>query len=414
MITREEADRLRDQLLEVLAEDAHNTERLLSRLDSITQETGIGAHAALLMILTRLAFDESEARTHWEAILRHRHSLSLGLGRDVGIRVAVVDYFINVNRRLVQPTLIELEMFDASEETALRDPLTGLANERSFRHSVQTELRRAKRYRQRVSVALFDLDDFGEANRSLGDLVGDRLLRETAIMLSNKVRDIDVAARPGEDELAVILPETGRNGAVLVAERFRREVEAYFARREAASEPVALTISGGVACYPDDATTPEELLGRAAQALYRAKAGGKNAVQPFTPERRRYLRFDLEPGRFEVEVLEPDEARGGAPANLSRNGIVFSSPEALDVGEEIEIRVVDAGPVRAASPLRMRGRVTRLEELPAEPADGESVAEESDERFEVGVAFDLDWTGSEGDLLEFLEKSQGGGVYSES
>ena len=121
VITREEADRLRDQLLAVLEEDAHNAERLLARLEAISTETGIGAHAALLLILCRLAFEDGEARTHWNRIVAHRAALSRTLGRDIGVRVALFDYFINVNRRLVQPTLIDLEMYESGETTGQND-----------------------------------------------------------------------------------------------------------------------------------------------------------------------------------------------------------------------------------------------------------------------------------------------------
>ncbi len=402
VITREEADRLREQLLEVLAEDAHNTQRLLARLDSITRESGVEASSALLLILTNLPFDEEEARRHWEAILDHRHQLSLALARDVGVRVAAMDYFMHVNRRLVHPTVIELELFEAGERGSAHDVLTGLADEPSFRQTVQTELRRAKRYNLRVSVVAIDIDDFGAINERVGRLVGDRLLRETAMLLNNKIRDIDLAARPGEDELALVLPETDRGGAVLVAERFRREVEAHFGRREADGRPVGLTLSAGVACYPEDAVSPEELLTRAAQALYRAKAEGKNAVQAYSPERRRYLRFDLDPRRFEVEVLDPRTVNSATPRNLSRSGILFGCPEPLEVGEAIEIRLVDAEPGHRTPARRARGRVVRLEELP-EPGDDVSDAED---RFEIGVAFDLDWAGGEEVLLDFLERAQ--------
>jgi diguanylate cyclase (GGDEF)-like protein len=411
VITRDEADRVRDQLLAVLEEDAHNTERLLARLEAISTETGIGAHAALLLILCRLAFEDAEARTHWNRIIAHRASLSRTLGRDIGVRVALFDYFINVNRRLVQPTLIDLEMVDSGEHAGQIDSLTGLADDRSFRAAVQSETRRAKRYGQRVSVVLFDLDDFAQVNQNAGELVADRVLRETAILLSNKIRDIDFASRPGEDELALVLPETGRNGALLVAERFRREVEDHFSRREVAGRPLDLTVSGGVGCYPEDAAAPETLLERAAQALYRAKASGKNAVSVYQPERRRFLRFDLEPGRFEVEVLTSKEIGRARPKNLSRNGIVFASPEALEVGEEIEVRLIDGEPDRA-SPLRIRGRVVRLEEIPLadreRPAAGVEPVEIPD-RYEVGVAFDLDGSETEPTLLEFLERARAGG-----
>lgn len=405
MITREQAGRLREQLVEVLAEDVHNTERLMARLESVAEEAGIEPHSALLLILTSLSFDEAEARRHWDGILEHRHRLSLALGRDVGVRVALMDYFMNVNRQLAQPTVIELELVEAGEHEWSTDPLTGLVAEPAFRGIVQTETRRAKRYGQRVAVAAFDLDDFAETNRRHGKLLCDRLLREAAILLKNKIRDIDVAARPGEDELAVVLPETDRNGALLVAERFRSELAAHFSRREAAGRPVGLTISAGVASYPDDATTPEALIERAAQALYRAKATGKNAVQAFVPERRRYLRFDLEPGRFEVEVLEPPAGAARTPRNLSRSGILFVSPEALQVGEEIEIRLVDSRAETSSTSLRARGRVVRLEEIP-EAVPGARGSGSSDEGFEVGVAFDVDWAGTDDAVVEFLERAQ--------
>ena len=402
MITREDAERIREELLATLDEDAHNTQRLLRRLDEIGRERGMSAHAALLMILTRLAFDEDEARRHWDAILGHRAELARGLGRDAGLRVATLDYFMNVNRQLVQPTLIDLAMTAAAEDGDEVDRVTGLATARRFHRSLQSELRRARRYAQRAAVVLVDVDRFAEANQRFGPLVCDRLLRELALLLKNNIRDIDVAARPGEDEMALLLPETDRNGALMVAERFRREAEQYFARREGAGTPTELTVSAGVASFPEDASTPDELLQRAASALYEAKAAGRNTVRVWSPERRRYVRFDLEPGRFEIEVHGRDDTPPMSARNLSRNGVLFLSPERLEVGEEIEIRVVERGAVDEPSrDMRLRGRVVRLEELPYEAA-----LTGGGERFEVGVALDLDSSAGTDDLLAFLERAR--------
>jgi diguanylate cyclase (GGDEF)-like protein len=407
VITHDEAGRLKDELLAVLAEDAQNEERLLARLDTLSRESGVSAHAALLLILTHLAFEDAQARSHWDSILAHRAVMSGAIGRDPGLRVALLDYFVNINRRLAQPVLIDLEMFEAGPRAASVDALTGLATDRVFRGALQNEMRRAKRYGLVVPVAVFDLDDFARVNREFGALVGDRLLREVAILLNNKIRDIDIAARPGEDEVALILPETDRSGALLVAERFRFEVETHFARREAGGRPVNLTVSGGVACYPGDADAPEALLDRAAQALYRAKAEGKNAVQAYQPERRRFLRFDLDPERVEVEVLAGRDLGRAAARNLCRSGIVFGSPEPLEVGEEIEIRIAIDGADALAPPVRMRGRVVRLEEIPeASTVDVHASPGEPPERFEIGVAFDADGPEGEQDLLAFLEKAQ--------
>jgi diguanylate cyclase (GGDEF)-like protein len=404
VITQAEAEQLRDQLQAVLAEDARNTERLLARLESISRESGVGAHAAALLILTRLAFEEQDARRHWQAILSHRDEISRAVGRDIGVRVAVLDYFMNFNRKAVEPALIDLELQSAVAGADQTDGLTGMRSDRAFRAELQMELRRAKRYGLQVALILMDLDDFTALNERLGSLICDRLLRELAIVLHNSSRDIDVVARPGEDEISVLLPETDRNGGLLVAERYRRQAERFFASRESGGKPVELTLSAGVACYPDDASTPEELLQRAAQALYQAKATGKNTVQPYLPERRRYLRFDLEPGRFEVEVLEPTHLSGAA-RNLSRNGILFASPEALEVGEEIEIRLSATDGEADALPLRMRGRVVRLEELPL-VAGGSAADPAVDDRYEIGVAFSLDWADGTEDLLQFLERAQ--------
>ncbi len=394
MITREEAGRLKDQLLQLLAEDTHNAERLLTRLDALSKETGVGAHAALLLILTQLAFDENEARDHWEGILTHRHALSLALERDAGLRVAALDYFMNVNRRLTNPSLIDIAR-EGAPPAGGGDPLTGLATDRAFRSALQGEMRRARRYGHSVAIVLFDVDGFVAVNERVGKLVADRLLREAAMLLANKIRDIDLAARPGEDEFALLLPETERNGAFLVAERFRREFESHFSRREAGGRPAGLTVSGGVAAYPDDGTDAETLVSRAAQALYLAKASGKNAIIVHSPERRRFLRFDLQTRRCEVEVLAPRATTDAAVRNLSRSGLLFASPEAIQVGEEIEIRLEGGGGDAPLRVMKLRGRVVRLEELPPGEAD----------RFEVGVAFDLDSSQAEDDLLLFLERA---------
>jgi diguanylate cyclase (GGDEF)-like protein len=405
LTSRPDGERVRQQLLALLSEDALNGRRLTERLDALLRDGGGTAHATLLLILTRSSFGEEEARRHWEAIVAHQAEMRSILGRDVALRVALLDYFINRNRAEVRPTRIELQLRAEEEGPSPSDPLTGLPGDRAFRATLLSEIRRARRYGQKVAVVLFDFDGFARVNTAVGESVGDRLLRDAAILLHNKVRDIDLAARTIEDELAVVLPETDRSGALLVAERFRSEVEAYFASRDVAGARVALTLSGGIACYPEDGGTADEILERAACALYQAKAGGKNAVRTYHPEWRRYLRVELEPGRFEVEVLAPREVVAGPVLDVGGSGIVFGSFEPIFVGEEIEIRLVDAdaGPGRHSP--KLRGRVVRLEELPpAEDHDASGVALR--DRYEIGVALDSG-SGSAGqDLIEFLEQSQ--------
>lgn len=153
------------------------------------------------------------------------------------------------------------------------EPLAGVAGERTFRAAVARELRRARRYEGKVAVVLFDLDGFAAIDAALPPPAADALLHQAAELLREQVREVDLAARPGEDELALLLPGADRSAAWSVAERFRTLLERRFAGAP------GLTLSGGVACYPDDARSPELLLERAARALYAAKAAGGNAIR---------------------------------------------------------------------------------------------------------------------------------------
>src|SRR4029434_6813526 len=134
------------------------------------------------------------------------------------------------------------------------------------------------RYELDLCLLAMDLDNFREVNERYGDLVGDILLKEVAILIKNKIRDIDVAARYSGEEFVLILPETERMGAYLVAERIRREIERHFVRREVDGKPIQMTLSIGISKYPDDATLGERLMARAEEALYQAKARGANSV----------------------------------------------------------------------------------------------------------------------------------------
>ncbi|MGI0149275.1 MAG: GGDEF domain-containing protein, partial [Thermoplasmata archaeon] len=256
MITMEDALRLKEQLLGLLEEDASNQEMILDRLERIRSESGVAAHSALLLILTGQGFEEEEARGHWEAILKHREAMGQRIGRDVGVRVAAFDYFVNINRRVRQPRLIELSLSEPVEPASVSDPLTGLPNERLFRMSLQKEVRRARRYGPGFVVALVDIDNIEEANRRFGTIIVNSLVREAAMVIGNKVRDIDLAARTSGGEFGVILPETDRMGGYVVCERVRLEIEEFFRKRETAGRTADLTVSAGLAKYPEDGAGP--------------------------------------------------------------------------------------------------------------------------------------------------------------
>jgi len=163
------------------------------------------------------------------------------------------------------------------ERQAVTDSLTGLANRRQFYEVLGREYERAQRFGQPVSLILLDIDDFKVINDSKGHLAGDAVLHSVAATLAEVIREIDLAARYGGEEFAVLLPQTGPEGAANLAERLRTEIAAR-SIRFGTEEITGVTASFGVAAGPVHDQTQIDLIASADAALYQAKREGKNHV----------------------------------------------------------------------------------------------------------------------------------------
>jgi diguanylate cyclase (GGDEF)-like protein len=166
------------------------------------------------------------------------------------------------------------------QRQAITDELTELANRRFFIEKLDTELRRAERFDESLALVFADLDDFKRVNDVYGHHVGDAVLRAFADVLRGRVRAIDVAARLGGEEFAILLLETDLTGAEALAENLRSAV-AGLEVRIVGGPPVRITASFGVSDYPHTRGA-EELMAAADLALYRAKREGKNRVRVAT------------------------------------------------------------------------------------------------------------------------------------
>lgn len=153
----------------------------------------------------------------------------------------------------------------ALTQQARSDPLTGLANRRAFDERMAAEVARAQRRAQPVALVLLDVDGLKPVNDTRGHAAGDALLQAVAALLRAQARTIDLAARIGGDEFALLLPETDHAGAVTLVQR----LTAAAADQHIDGYPVRC--SAGIAVYPDDGRTVEALLRSADGALYRAK-----------------------------------------------------------------------------------------------------------------------------------------------
>ncbi len=354
----------RQSLLEFLEAGPGREEALLEEFER-RKGAGDPLYSSLLYLLTHLNFTERQATRHWKRVVAHRGEMLRALGRDPGLRVALLDYFANVSHDLRNPKIIEIAMYERTERSAVSDGLTGLFNHAYFLQALRQELLRSKRHGLKAALVLLDLDDFKRVNDERGHVEGDRVLMKAAAILRDSVREIDVAARYGGEEFAVLLPDTSRLGAFVVAERIRRRIEERFSR---ARTPV--TISGGIAVFPDDAGAPADLVVQADAGLYGAKAAGKNRILLPQGERRRFRR---QPPPSRVTLSAGGPLGPASVKNLSQGGLLVSLRETVAVGSAVSLTIERSD----AQPMGLRGEVVRVERVPGE----------TEPAFDVGVRF---------------------------
>jgi diguanylate cyclase (GGDEF)-like protein len=183
-------------------------------------------------------------------------------------------------RTVLEPSAIALHnalALQKAEALSVTDDLTLLYNSRYLNQVLRRETKRAARGNRPLAVLFLDLDGFKQVNDRHGHLAGSKALVEAAAIIRSCARETDIVARFGGDEFAVVLPETGRDGATALAARIRERLDATtFLASEGLD--VRLTVSIGVAAFPDVAASAEELLRAADMAMYRVKAQGKDGI----------------------------------------------------------------------------------------------------------------------------------------
>jgi len=183
-------------------------------------------------------------------------------------------------RTLLEPVALALDnalSLQKAEALSVTDDLTGLSNSRYLNLVLRREEKRSVRSGRPLSVLFIDMDGFKNVNTAHGHMAGSKALVEVAAVIRTCARETDVVARFGGDEFSVILPDTGREGAVFVAERICDRIRA-FRFLESDGLTVRLTASVGVATLPDVTTSADELLRAADRAMYRVKDTGKNGI----------------------------------------------------------------------------------------------------------------------------------------
>ena len=169
-------------------------------------------------------------------------------------------------------------LYEKVKDLSMRDSMTGLYNFRHFVETLRLEIEKARRYDEHLSCIMLDIDDFKIVNDTYGHQVGDLVLRELARSVSLSVRSSDIPARYGGDEFIIVLPKTPKKRALKIARRLLDLFSGREIRVPSEKQVIAVTLSIGIAGYPVDTKSMDELMKLADDSLYRAKKDGKNRI----------------------------------------------------------------------------------------------------------------------------------------
>ncbi|MCH7505067.1 diguanylate cyclase [PVC group bacterium] len=295
----------------------------------------------IFRFLVNIDLPGEEALLHWENILEHKRDMSESLMRDVGLRVAIFDYFLNITKLIKNPKVIEQDVFVSVLESAFKDPLTGLFNRRYLDIYLEKQIQEAHKHNTNLSLLFFDVDNFKKYNDTFGHQEGDNALKKIGSVLRMNVRGKDMIMRYAGEEFVMVMRETQKSAAIELGKRLKDKIER-FCRSQLMlfSNQTGLTVSGGVATFPEDGIAAKELIKRSDMALYVAKRGGKNQIRQYLVEKRESTRRNLE-----VPILYSYSQGGetiemfGIVKNICSHGVLFESTKEPPFGRDVELNI---------------------------------------------------------------------------
>jgi diguanylate cyclase (GGDEF)-like protein len=335
---------------------AKDDDQFIEELNQLRREQGPMVCRSIFQTLASVDIPRDIAITCWEKVLAHREMLIGTLKRKISLMTAMCDFLGSETNYLGSPRLVDVSTFERVIRESMFDGLTGLFNRQYFDEVFEHQISQAKRYDTDLSVLFLDVDNFKEINDSFGHIVGDTALMKIGNIIRNKKRDSDIAARFGGEEFVLLMPHTDSINAFILADRIRREVETE--EFTAHGKPFRLTISGGLASFPMNATVPAELLHMADSATYLAKGSGKNTICLYKKDKRRYLRVKLtQPVLIKELGFADSKTFEGISRDICIGGIMFENETSLPIGAHVQVSIAFKG----NAPLLLIGTIVRVE-----------------------------------------------------
>jgi len=325
------------ELHQLLGNEVEDT-RLLAAVESLAQEHGNAVYKQMFQLMVGKHFGSELSGRYWREAISHCRKIFRPEFADRGFRPALLDYLRNVAGEFSDPRIIEAEYLHNITRSSVTDGLTGLYNQTYFKKILEMTIANQRRsIDQNFALILLDLDYFKQYNDRCGHLHGDEALRLCAELITAALRDGDMAVRYGGEEFALLLPNVDRHIAFAVAERIRKSIEDYHFPNQELLDSGSLTISGGVALFPDNGETAEDIIKAADKELYRAKER-RNTIHTFSADRRssfrRSVRSLVEYASFEGALYRP-----ALSIDISERGMGLGCENLLFEGMTLSVRL---------------------------------------------------------------------------
>lgn len=384
-------------LVEYFGENGNQVDLAPEIIGNLEEKYGHDIYARILFSLTQIEFLPEQAKEYWSKIIDHRSNLKKALGRDAGLRVALCDFFTNIEPKFKNPIFLEVGVLLQKEKAAFVDDMTGLFNRRFFNQALQKAVEMTKRSDIPFSLLIIDVNSFKEYNDLFGHKIGDRILSDIAETLKLNARAIDYLVRYGGDEFALILPETDKETSIQVAHRHKEAVDKRSFYGEGMLSKGNLSISLGLATYPVDAYDGLDLFRKADEALYQAKAKPDGICHSLPEQRQEIRRPFAAEALYNIETPNETLYYSGEIIDISLGGMLCHSQNKIDKGAPVEISFNDP---TSGDNMILHARAVRVIQNP-----------DVDQGYHLGMSFEFT-TQQEKDMLRTLIESQSSGMQS--
>lgn len=275
---------------------------LVAQIECTAEELGDGVYSQALRHFVGIELDDQTSRYYWKEAIKNWRRIHSQSEDAPGLRAALLDYMHRIAGIIRNPCIVEAEYLHNLRQSSITDELTGLYNQTYFKGYLNRMLDRVgKQDSTGGAVLMLDLDRFKQYNDRCGHLAGDDVLRHAGQLITASLRQCDLACRYGGEEFIILLPNVDQVEALFVAERVRKIFEETHFDGEELLDSAKLTISGGIALYPEDGLTATDLIDHADRELYQAKRR-RNTISPVINDTRRAPRYNI---RTLVEILRP-------------------------------------------------------------------------------------------------------------